>query len=276
METRAASNGTDTPEFAGSLSEVHANSLRFDGYVKLDGVIPPGRVAAALRAINRSLGRGIDPADLPRFRASSYCPELQADPAITSLYDDTPLRRLAEAAIGAGRVEPVRSGQIALRFPEPTDDRPEPGAHIDGMYYPGNGVPEGLIDNFAALAGVLLSDVPEPFCGNLTVWPGTHAANAAYFRERGPQSLLEGMPRVPMPPPRQITGRAGDVILAHYLLSHGAAANVWPHVRYAVYFRLRRADHERTRWASMTDEWVQWEGMNGHARRAKGNAGSGT
>lgn len=244
-----------------ALDAARRDALREHGYVKLDAAVPPDRVTAALRAINHSLGRGVDRADLDRFRAASFCPELQSAPVITDLYNATPARAAAESVIGAGAVAPVRGAQIALRFPEALD-RPAPmHAHIDGMYYPGNGVRKGTIENFTALVGVLLSDMPAEHAGNFTVWPGTHALNAAYFRARGPQSLVAGMPQVAMPEPVQVTGRAGDVVLAHYLLSHGVASNLSPHVRYAVFFRLRRADHDRHRWESMADEWLQWDGM---------------
>ena len=70
------------------------------------------------------------------------------------------------------------------------------------------GVPRGRILSFTMLAGVMLSDVPEPSSGNLVVWPGTHALYEEYFRRRGPGSLLEGMPDVPLGEPVAVTGRA--------------------------------------------------------------------
>jgi|GEM_PF-4442183 len=77
------------------------------GYVLIPGVIPRERVNAALRAINHSLGEGIDPARLTTFRAQSYAPELQRDPVITDLYNATPVKELAESLIGEGMVRPI-------------------------------------------------------------------------------------------------------------------------------------------------------------------------
>ncbi len=74
------------------------------------------------------------------------------------------------------------------------------------MYSPTNGVKEGTIGNFTALVGVFLSDLPEPFAGNFTVWPGSHRLYETYFREQGPQALLKGMPKVDLPEPEQFTG----------------------------------------------------------------------
>lgn len=243
------------------LTDDQLVSLRDDGIVHLPGIIPPEVVNTARRAINASLGsEGIDPAQLVTFRSRSYAPELQRSAAITDLYNATDVRAAAEAAIGEGSIKPVSSGQIALRFPN-TEGRHDPHPHIDGMYSPHNGVPKGTIQNFTALVGVLLSDVPDPDSGNFTVWPGSHRLYADYFREHGPESLLNGMPPVELPEPRQVTGRAGDAVLAHYQTGHGIASNVSPNIRYAIFFRLSHVDHDQVRWECMTDLWREWSGM---------------
>lgn len=243
------------------LTDVQKQSLFEQGFIKLPGIVPRPLVDAALRSINASLGsEGMHPDNLTKFRAQSYCPELQQTPAITGLLTDSPLWSVAEAAIGAGKIQPVNGGQIALRFPS-TDPAREPHPHLDGMYTPTNGVPEGTIRNFTALVGVLLSDLPQPDAGNLAVWPGTHRLFEGYFQEHGPQSLLEGMPRVEMPEPEQITGTAGDAVLCHYQVAHGIAGNAAPHIRYAIYFRLSHVDHDELHWECMTDIWREWSGM---------------
>jgi hypothetical protein len=239
------------------LTEAQRRHFVEHGYVQVPGIVPAERVAAVLRAINASLGaKGLD----PKQGVTTYTPDLVGAPAVTDLVNATPLLAAAEAMIGPGRVQPVTSGQIALRFPvrgEPA----EPHPHLDGMHYPGNGVPPGEIRNFTALLGVVLSDVPTPYAGNFTVWPGTHRLYEAYFREHGPQSLLDGMPPVALPEPIQITGRAGDGLICHYQLAHGIAGNASPHIRYAAYFRLSHVDHEAQKWQSMTDIWREWAGL---------------
>jgi hypothetical protein len=231
------------------------------GFVKIPGVVPQVMVNAALRAINHSVGEGMNVDDMVTFRARSYCPELQKTPVITDLLNKTPAWELAESAIGAGNIKPVGGGQIALRFPSLQDPPRKPGCHLDGMHSPHNGVPKGTIQNFTMLVGVYLSDVPAPYCGNFTAWPGTHHIYEKYFREQGPESLLEGMPNVELPAPEQITGKAGDVILTHYQIAHGAAPNVSPHVRYAIFFRLRHINHDAVRMEVMTNLWLEWDGM---------------
>ena len=237
--------------------------FRTDGFLKLDQIVPADLWRAARRAINARLGaEGIDPEKLNTYRSQSYMPGLQNSDAIRNLYTGSPLAPIMDSLIGPGKVAPVGGGQIALRFPSESDAPRPPSAHIDGMYTPTNGVPKGTIQNFTALVGVFLSDIPDNFCGNFAVWPGSHRAHADYFRDRGPRSLLDGMPPVTLAPAQQVIARPGDAVIAHYLLGHGVAGNVSPDVRYAIFFRLYHVDHEALRWESMTDPWREWEGLS--------------
>lgn len=233
-----------------------------NGYVLLKNVIPRRMVDEALRAINHSVGEGMDPERMPIFRSQTFCPELREDPAIVDLLVKSPLWALAESALGEGQIRPVHGGQIALRFPVLADPPRPVGLHLDGMYAPNNGVKQGTIANFTALIGVYLSDVETEYAGNFSVAPGSHRIYEEYFRGHGAESLLQGMPPVDVPPVRQITARAGDAVLCHYQLAHGVAQNVSPHVRYAIYFRLYHADFDPARWqAPMQDIWMQWPGI---------------
>jgi len=217
-------------------------------------------VDRALHAINASLGRGLPPADLPRFRSRSFCPELQRSDVILDLFHASAASPAAAALVGGDGLEPVTTGQIALSFP--ADEPPAlPHPHLDGMYTPSNGVPRGQVLSFTMLAGIVLSDVDGPAAGNLVVWPGSHRRLEAFFRARGPRALLEGMPEVDLGAPEPVLARAGDVVLCHYQLAHAAGPNRSPHVRYAVYFRLKRRGHDRDPWGCLTDLWREWPGM---------------
>jgi hypothetical protein len=254
-----------------ALSLEQKRQIRDDGYTLLRQAVPPERVGAALRAINGAIGgHGIEPAQLDTFRSRSWCPEIASDPAIVGLLTDTPLWDLAESAIGPGTLDPVDSGQIALRFPTAADPVPV-HPHLDGMYTPHNGVPKGEIWNFTALVGVYLSDVPTPDAGNFTVWPGSHRRYEDYFATEGPDAILRGMPPIDIGEPLQVTPSAGDAVLSHYQIGHGIASNASPHIRYAIYFRLRRAGHDAIRREVMSDLWREWDGMRelvGSARLA--------
>jgi hypothetical protein len=250
-----------TEAVKGALDAAQRRALREDGYVLLPGAIPRALVEAALRAINHSLGsEGIARDQLPSFRARTFTPELRTAPAILDLFLRSPLAAAAEAALGAGKVQPPSEGQIALRFPTA-----EPGSpavpHIDGISTPANGVPPGTLYHFTALGGVFLSDVTGPARGNLTVWPGSHAVLADHLRREGPAAVVDRYPDLPLPAPRAIEARAGDAILAHYQLAHGIAPNLGPHIRYAVFFRLFHLDHATLGTRPLLEPWLEWEGV---------------
>jgi hypothetical protein len=240
------------------LTEGQGAELVRDGYVVVPGLVPLPRIASALKAINHSIGRGLPPDQVAVYRSRSFCPELQRERVILDLFHETPARVLAGALLG--RIEDVRSGQIALAFPQMQAPAP-PYPHLDGLHTPTNGVPAGEVRSFTLLVGVVLSDVRAAGAGNLTVWPGSHRLYEAHFRERGPKSLLEGMPPVTLPDPVEVTARPGDVILCHYQLAHAVGANTSPDIRYAVYFRLKARGHDGRRWECLTDLWKEWPGL---------------
>ncbi|MFC4913049.1 phytanoyl-CoA dioxygenase family protein [Actinomadura gamaensis] len=103
------------------------------------------------------------------------------------------------------------------------------------------------------LAGVWLTDHSLPHRGNLWVWPGTHLRSGRFLAERGPDALcLDEMAPGPYPPVElgdlvQVTGTAGSVLLAHYLLGHNIGDHVGDERRETVYYRLL-ADGHRERW----------------------------
>jgi ectoine hydroxylase-related dioxygenase (phytanoyl-CoA dioxygenase family) len=129
--------------------------------------------------------------------------------------------------------------------------------HIDG--FPPE--PEGRPGTFTMLAGVLMSDQREQDAGNLWVWPGTHLTHADYFRTHGPDAFFTagGYPPICLPEPEQVTGQAGDLVLAHYLLSHNIGGNISPMIRRAVYFRIKRSGHD-ARWREfLQNPWLDYD-----------------
>lgn len=244
------------------LSQAQKQTFYRQGFLHVPGVVPRIMVEAAMQSINRSLGsEGIPPDRLPFLHAQSFCPSLQKKPVITDLFTRTPALALAESMIGEGRIRPVGGAQIALRFPNAEDPPRPPRPHLDGTYSPTNGVPEGTIGSFTALACVLLSPVTHTYAGNFTVWPGTHLQHEAYFRIHTPQALLKGPPPIDLPEPVQLLGQPGDLVLAHYLLAHSAASNATSNIRYAIFFRLSHDQHSEHKWDTMSDAWLEWEGM---------------
>ena len=236
-----------------------------DGYLKIPGAVPLIMIDRALRAINHSLGeQGMNKNDLPTLRAQSYCSEVQQDPALTDLFNHSPVFPLAESLLGAGKVQSTGSGQIALRFPSALDaEPPAPRGHLDGLGSGLNGQAKGQYRrSFTGLAVVLLSPLTGDYGGNFTVWPGSHAFFEEYFRKNGHEILAQGMPQVDLPHgPVQVTGEPGDAIFAHHLLVHTAAPNASSHIRYAAIFRLRHKDCEDIGPAAYTDIWREWPGI---------------
>ncbi|GMA60393.1 phytanoyl-CoA dioxygenase family protein [Alicyclobacillus fastidiosus] len=245
-----------------NLTYAQKKAFYENGFIKIPGVVPQIMVDSALKAINHSIGEGLSAEDMVIMRAQSYCKELVHEPVITDLFNKTAAWELSESLLGQGHVPAVSGGQIALRFPGLQDPPHKPGSHLDGMYTPTNGVPQGTIQNFTMLVGVYLNSVRLENAGNLTVWPGTHHTFEEYFREHGAEALLEGMPKVDMPDPVQITVEPGDVVFAHYQLAHGTAPNISPNVRYAIYFRLTHTDFDRSQWqAPMRNIWMHYPGI---------------
>jgi hypothetical protein len=151
--------------------------------------------------------------------------------------------------------------QLAATLP-PWPHRPG-GPHVDGISPP---LASGEPGTFSLLAGAWLTDQSEPHRGNLWVWPGTHLRAGAWLAESGPDALARLRPDRSYPPvgvgePQQVTGPAGSVLLAHYLLGHNIGGHDGPAgapVRQTVYFRLQARGH-RDRWrAVLTDPLVEF------------------
>ena len=233
-----------------------------DGYLVLPGAIPDLLIQRARKAIHHNIGsEGIDPDRLKSFASLSYCPSIQGDPALTDLANHSAVHLAAEALLGAGNMQPIGRAQIALRFPSYPDKPKPPRGHLDGIGNGLNGMEVGEFRRgFTMLAVCLLNDLPEPYRGNFTVWPGSHRFFEQFFRERDPSVLAQGMPREQLPrEPVQITGKAGDVVLAHHHLVHGAAPNYGPEIRYAAIFRVQHVDVEANGVEAMSDIWREWD-----------------
>jgi hypothetical protein len=209
------------------------------GFTKIRGVAGQKQINVALRAINHSIGKGMDPEKVPVYRATTYCPELTSREPVLDLLYETPAWEIVESAIGTGKIKMEGSAQIALRFP----------------------VMQTPIFSFTALAGILLSDVPNRFWGNFTGWPGSHRQFADYFREHGTSVLKTGLPPVKLSEPEQILAKAGDMILSHYLTAHTVVVNVSPFIRYAIFFRIRHTEHSSHGEKVFTDLWHEWPGI---------------
>jgi hypothetical protein len=235
------------------LSRGQVEEFAERGFLVLPQVVPPDAVTAAGRAIDELIEREPPGEDVRGpfnyFRAAAQVP------AAAALLTGGPAFGLAEALTGTGTLVAPGQVQVALNIP--------PFGHRPGMHHIDGFPPEpgGRPGTFTMLAGVLMSDQRAADTGNLWVWPGTHLTHAAYFREHGPDAFFAagGYPPIALPEPEQVTGEAGDLLLAHYLLGHNIGGNTSPAVRRAVYFRVKRAGHD-ARWREfLTDPWLDYD-----------------
>lgn len=237
-----------------------------NGYLKVEGAVPQVMVEAARRKVYHSIGNvGMGGEDLSRHRSGYFCAELMSDETIVDMYNKTPVMEIAEDLMGEGNVQPVERAKTYPRFPLPLgEEADEPRGHIDGIGSGTNGQPKGQYSRgFTAFAVIYLQDVEGPYSGNFTVWPKTHTFFENYFKENGGHEVLkEGMPRPELPePPVMVTGKAGDFVIAHFAMVHGACQNASPNVRLATISRLRHVDVEKNGPDGYLDIWGEWDGV---------------
>jgi hypothetical protein len=222
------------------------------GSLLLRGVVPRNLIDDASRSIDDLLAQQPP----PMGTQGHYFPIApNVEPFLPVLLQSSAFA-LAESLVGAGRLTIPTEAQVALNIP-PYPHRPG-GHHLDGV----NGIkPDERPGTFTMLAGILITDQPGPDMGNLWVSPGTHLTHAALFREQGPDWLMAcgGYPKIDLPEPIQITGNAGDLLLAHYLLGHNIGGNISSVTRCAVYFRLKRDDHVDHWRTSLQDAWRDFD-----------------
>ncbi|MFI1069547.1 phytanoyl-CoA dioxygenase family protein [Streptomyces puniciscabiei] len=223
------------------------------GFVVVPQVVQGDVLDQAARRIDEVVAA--DPPDADQRGSHFYFLRTKDEPALMAPLTGSPAFGLAEELAGAGTLQVPWQVQVALNIP-PYSHRPG-RPHIDA----GNPEPTGgpVRGTFTLLACVLMSDQLTENSGNLWVWPGTHLTHAAYFRDQGPQMFC-AYPPIDLPEPEQIRGRAGDLLLAHYLLGHNVGGNYESErTRRALYFRISALDHASRRTAFLQDPWLDYE-----------------
>jgi hypothetical protein len=249
-------------EFAeATIGAKERDEFRARGFTVLRDVVPGDVVDRALQRVNATLARGFTGDEMvKRYRR----PRDESSAEIQALLTRSPLLAIVRSLVRDAA--PTYGGQIAVRFPgfaavdnprsvDPLADGTESmfeapewwsrAWHIDG----GDTLPTHL-GQFSLLVGVLLADVEQEFSGNLTVFEGAHRHVAEHIASVGARSIVAEPPQrfesalrdavTPrLAPPTQVTGRRGDVVLAHYLMPHTVAPNLGSVARYAIYFRVK-------------------------------------
>jgi hypothetical protein len=241
------------------LTDEQADEFARRGFLLIPQVIAGDLVSEANARVDGLLAAD-PPADDTRGN-HFYFLDAAGEPALLAPLTGTPAFGLAGELAGAGTLEEPGQVQVALNIP-PFEHRPGI-PHIDAANDQPDGEPTG--HTFTLLAGALLTDQLTEDAGNLWVWPGTHLVHAAYFREHGPQMFC-AYPPVDLPGPEQVTGRAGDLLLMHYLLGHNIGGNfASSRVRRALYFRVSARGHAARRSASLQDLWLEYPAIRARA-----------
>ena len=235
------------------LTDEQVNEFTERGFILIPRVVQGDVLDQAARRIDEVIAA--DPPDAGKRGSHFYFLEAKDEPALIAPLTGSAAFGLAAELTGTGTLETPWQVQVALNIP-PYSHRPG-GPHIDAS----NGEPTGepIRDTFTLLAGILMTDQLTENSGNLWVWPGTHLAHAAYFRDHGPH-LFCAYPPVDLPEPEQVKGRAGDLLLAHYLLGHNIGGNYESEqTRRALYFRISAVDHASHRSEFLQDPWLDYQ-----------------
>ncbi|RLN69897.1 hypothetical protein BBP00_00000020 [Phytophthora kernoviae] len=249
------------------LSESQRQSFVRNGYLQIRGAVLLPLANAALRRINHDLGipgRMIDGGVEGNVKLSGTTSNSDA---VLDLYYLSDVCKYVEALVGADQVVPPQGAQVALRFPELGEPREPQGTewHTDGMR-------QGRKHPFTLLAGIALSNVPEPLSGNLTVFPGSHVALHSRLTADGKLNGYDdecykadsvwGDGTLPdLGVPVQLLASRGDLVLAHPNLAHRGGLNFSPDIRYQVYFRIKHKQLEELQGQCISNLWADLHGL---------------
>ncbi|ETL96016.1 hypothetical protein L917_06297 [Phytophthora nicotianae] len=249
------------------LSESQRRSFMQNGYLQIRGAVPLPLANAALRRINHDLGIPGNMIDGGVEGAIKLAGKTSNSDVILDLYYLSDVSKYVEALVGIDQVVPPQGAQIALRFPELGEPREPLGTewHTDGMR-------QGHLHPFTLLAGIALSNVPEPLCGNLTVFSGSHMSLHSRLTADGKlrghddecykADSVWGDGTLPdLGTPVQLLAARGDLVLAHPNLAHRGGLNFSPDIRYQVYFRIKHKRLNELQQDCITDLWADLQGL---------------
>ncbi|MGW1346145.1 phytanoyl-CoA dioxygenase family protein [Kribbella sp. NPDC002412] len=244
------------------ITDEQRQQFRDQGYVVVPEVLTNAQLAAGRRTVAAMLDQE-PPTDVG---VHFLWPRLDDAPALLDLYREAGIAELAGQLVRPDLViEEPDFAQVATTIP-PWPHRPG-GPHVDGLTpMAADGVP----GTFTMLAGLWLTDHEQLDRGNLYVWPGSHRGLGAYLAERGADALTRvdemndgPYPKIELGSPVQVSGPAGSVLFAHYLLGHnmgGHSGAEGDERRETIYYRLHTSGH-RARWReAVTDPLLELRG----------------
>ncbi|KAG7391319.1 hypothetical protein PHYPSEUDO_005268 [Phytophthora pseudosyringae] len=249
------------------LSESQRRSFMQNGYLQIRGAVPLPLANAVLRRVNHDLGIPGNMINGGVEGAIKLAGNTSNSDAVLDLYYLSDVCNYVEALVGVDQVVPPQGAQIALRFPELGESREPLGTewHTDGMR-------QGRLHPFTLLAGIALSNVSEPLCGNLTVFPGSHVSLQSRLTADGKlhghddecykADSVWGDGTLPdLGTPVQLLTSRGDLVLAHPNLAHRGGLNFSPDIRYQVYFRIKHKRFDELQEQSTSGLWADLQGL---------------
>lgn len=245
----------------GVLSDEQLREFGERGFLVVPGAVAPELVAGASRRIDEMITA--EPPAEGHIGHHFYFPKAADEPALIDALTavgstGASAFSWAEALADPGLLEAPQQVQVALNLP-PYPHRPG-RPHIDAaISEPTAGFEP---NSFTLLAGVFVTDQQNEDSGNLWVWPGTHRTHAEYFRERGVQMYC-AYPDIELPEPEQVTARAGDLLLAHYLLGHNIGGNESDTVRRMLYYRISGRGHDEEAARILVEPWYEYGPVRG-------------
>lgn len=224
----------------------HHNLKQFaeDGFAVVEGVLTETEIANALSVVDKIVADAPAPDDHVGYHFNWFHDDLDDGP-LGQVLHTSKARDIIETLIAPHTLAPNEVIQVSTT-PPPWDHRPGRG-HLDGLTPPED---SGMPGTFSLLVGLLLTDQSKEDMGNLWVWPASHLANSAHFTSgiNDADIALDPYPPIdPSHPPLQVTGKAGDMVIANYLLSHNMGGNLSNVTRKVIYFRIRTNAH-RDHW----------------------------
>lgn len=243
------------------LSEEQLKEFGERGFVVVPGVVSPEVIQDAHQRIDELLAS--DPPPEGHTGHHFYFLKATDEPALIAPLTAHSVEgrpsgfHYAQALAAPGVLVEPWQVQVALNIP-PNPLRPG-RPHIDAR----NPEPDAsLVPNtFTMLAGVFVTDQTTEDAGNLWVWPGTHHTHAEYFRQHGVEMFC-AYPDIELPEPEQVTARAGDLLLAHYLLGHNIGGNSAPEgIRRMLYYRVSARGHFDRPERILIDPWYEYDAV---------------
>lgn len=215
-----------------------------EGFVVIPGVLSDDQIADAVGEVDDIIAAA-PPEDSQYGYRFHWLDDPANHPALIGALEKSSALDIIAGMVAPYDLEPVTQIQVSTT-PPPWDHRPVRG-HLDGLTPPED---DGRPGTFSLLAGLFLTDQSAEDMGNLWVWPKSHLANAEHFTHGKSDAEIALQPYPPvdlLEPPKQVTGQAGDLLLANYLLSHNMGGNTSDSTRKVLYFRIKTAAH-RNHW----------------------------